>query len=426
MNGRDFVKDNKRTPLRGLNILENLHKKFPNHQRVRSNLVNSYIHLGEHDLAKSLIKTFYSKKQDVESLKFQAWLANKNQDFLTEQILWDKVIDKTYYGEYHGILGDLIYRSDKEIIISDTDIPLFSVQRNEILRLPYFLEYYRKLGVTKFFFTDNNSDDGSFEFLLEQPDCYVFWTNNSHNQAGSGMVWNQHLIKKYVLENQWYLVIDADELLIYPHCETLLLPNLIRYLDNYHYNAIASYILDMFPKNQQEQLNIQSGDNLIEKSPYFYNHYIFNHQIESPYHKVKGGIFPVFGHLKHLNVTPLFKKRNPNVKLLASRHLTTPTKIANISSCLLHFKFIGDFYQKSFNEVQRKEHWAGGIEYKRYAQFYDTIIDENFDFTDLEKTTKYQNSKQLIDLGLIKTSDEWDIIFNWYLRAQNKLHQKLD
>lgn len=320
----------------------------------------------------------------------------------------------------------MIYRSDKEIIISDTDIPLFSVQRNEILRLPYFLEYYRKLGVTKFFFTDNNSDDGSFEFLLEQPDCYVFWTNNSHLQAGAGMVWNQHLIKKYVLENQWYLVIDADELLIYPHCETLLLPNLIRHLDNYHYDAVASYVLDMFPKNQQEQLNIQSGDNLIEKSPYFYNHYIFNHQIESPYHKVKGGIFHVFGQAMPLNVTPLFKKRNPNVKLLASRHLTTPTKIANISSCLLHFKFIGDFYQKSFNEVQRKEHWGGGIAYKRYAQFFDDVIKDDFNFTDLEKTTKYQNSKQLIDLGLIKTSDEWDIIFNWYLRTQNKPHQKLD
>lgn len=131
------------------------------------------------------------------------------------------------------------------------------------------MDYYRKLGVTKFFFTDNNSDDGSFEYLLAQPDCYVFWTKDSHLQAGAGMVWNQYLIQKYVLDNQWYLVIDADELLVYPNCETFLLPTLIDYLNQENYDAVASYVLDMFPKNQQEQLNIQSGDNLIEKSPIF-------------------------------------------------------------------------------------------------------------------------------------------------------------
>lgn len=397
----------KRTPKKGLSILENLHKKYPNHQGIKVSLVHHYIDLGFHDKALAMIDELYSQKTDVQSLKFQAWGAHQKSDFATEQQLWDSIVDKSYYAEYHGILGSLFSIIDQEIILAPNDIPLFSVQRNEMLRLPCFLEYYRKLGVTKFFFTDNNSTDGSFEYLLAQPDCYVFWTKDNHNQAGAGMMWNQYLIQKYVLHNQWYLVIDADELFVYPDCETQPLSQFINYLNTTDYDAVASYVLDMFPKNEKEQLAIKSGDNLIEKSPYFYNHYIFNHQIESPYHRVRGGIFHVFGQNIPLNVTPLLKKREPYIKLLSSRHLTTPTKIADVTSCLLHFKFIGDFYQKSLDETKRKQHWGGGIAYQRYMQLFDNIIKDDFNFTDLDKTTKYKNSQQLVNLGLIKTSEKW-------------------
>lgn len=398
---------NNKTPKQGLDILEKFYKQHPTNGWIRNVLINAYIHLGINDKATSLINEFYNKKTDIQSLRFKAWVAHQQGNFTTEQQLWDKITDKSYYAEYHGILGSLFGLIDKEITLTPDDIPLFSVQRNEMLRLPCFLDYYRKLGVTKFFFTDNNSDDGSFEYLLAQPDCYVFWTKDSHNQAGAGMMWNQHLIQKYVLDNQWYLVIDADELLIYPNCETFPLPIFINYLNQGNYDAVSSYALDMFPKNQQEQLSIQSGDNLIEKSPYFYNHYIFKHQIESPYHKVVGGIFHVFGQNIPLNVTPLLKKRDPYIKLLSSRHLTTPTKIADVTSCLLHFKFIGDFYKKSLDETKRKQHWGGGIAYKRYMQFFDEVVKDDFNFTDLEKTTKFENSTQLVNLGLIKTSRHW-------------------
>src|ERR1700678_888881 len=44
------------------------------------------------------------------------------------------------------------------------------VLRNELPRLPYFLEYYRKKDIGAFLVVDNGSSDGSFEYLLEQPD----------------------------------------------------------------------------------------------------------------------------------------------------------------------------------------------------------------------------------------------------------------
>ena len=59
---------------------------------------------------------------------------------------------------------------DRTQQIKPGDILLFSTQRNEKVRLPYFLEYYRRLGVNHFFFVDNDSTDGAYEYLAEQPD----------------------------------------------------------------------------------------------------------------------------------------------------------------------------------------------------------------------------------------------------------------
>ncbi|MDP3959400.1 MAG: glycosyltransferase family 2 protein, partial [Pseudorhodobacter sp.] len=45
--------------------------------------------------------------------------------------------------------------------IRPSDILLFSTLRNERVRLPYFLKYYREMGINHFLIVDNGSDDGS-------------------------------------------------------------------------------------------------------------------------------------------------------------------------------------------------------------------------------------------------------------------------
>ena len=82
-----------------------------------------------------------------------------------------------------------------------------SVVRNEKIRLPFFLEYYRKLGINHFLFVDNNSDDGSFEFLKEQADVSVWRTTTSYKRAGYGLDWSNYLLRKYT-HDHWVLSVD--------------------------------------------------------------------------------------------------------------------------------------------------------------------------------------------------------------------------
>jgi hypothetical protein len=52
----------------------------------------------------------------------------------------------------------LVSHTDQTAKIIDHDILVFSTIRNEIDRLPYFLAYYRSLGVQHFLIVDRRSE----------------------------------------------------------------------------------------------------------------------------------------------------------------------------------------------------------------------------------------------------------------------------
>jgi len=67
--------------------------------------------------------------------------------------------------------------------IQPKDILVFSTQRNEMERLPYFLDHYRKMGVAHFIIVDNGSTDGSAEFLAGKPDVSLWATEAIYKKA---------------------------------------------------------------------------------------------------------------------------------------------------------------------------------------------------------------------------------------------------
>ena len=99
--------------------------------------------------------------------------------------------------------------------IKPEQILLFSTLRNERVRLPFFLRYYRSLGISHFLIVDNNSDDGSREYLAAQPDVSLWTTKASDKQSRFGVDWLNWLQSKYG-HGHWTLVVDPDEFLFTP------------------------------------------------------------------------------------------------------------------------------------------------------------------------------------------------------------------
>lgn len=144
----------------------------------------------------------------------------------------------------------------------------FSTVRNEIDRLPWFLDHNRKLGVDHFLIIDNDSDDGSAEYLAKQADVSLWSTKRSYRASRFGLDWMTWLQMRYA-HNHWTLMIDADELLIYAHHETRSLQDLTRWLDAQGRTVFGTLMLDMYPKGPMGSQRYESGGDPISALPWF-------------------------------------------------------------------------------------------------------------------------------------------------------------
>lgn len=165
----------------------------------------------------------------------------------------------------------IITKDDRNYVPEDSakrEIRVFTVVKNEMARLPYFLDYHRNLGANRFIFLDNGSTDGSYAFLLKQPDCHVFHTSDKYSEATSGIKWTKRLLDEYGT-GHWCMVLDADELLVYPECETVNIRKFCDFLDSEGSEVLYTFLLDMYPKGKIETAVCKPGSNFIDLAPCF-------------------------------------------------------------------------------------------------------------------------------------------------------------
>lgn len=287
---------------------------------------------------------------------------------------------------------------------------LFCVLRNEKVRLPYFLRYYRDLGIDHFLIVDNDSDDGSREYLARQPDVSLWTTKASYKQARFGMDWLTHLLRRHGHGN-WCLTVDVDEFLIYPFCETRPLRALTDWLDASGIRAFSAMLLDMYPKGPMQDQPYREGQNPFEIAQWFDSgNYMISRNWGYGNLWIQGGprTRTFFAEdprrSSALNKIPLVKWHR-SYAYVSSTHMLLPRGLNLVfdewggekaSGCLLHAKFLDTFAVKAQEEMARGEHYADSREYKAYQQ---ALRDQ----PDLwcKWSEKYINWRQLEILGLM-------------------------
>jgi hypothetical protein len=300
--------------------------------------------------------------------------------------------------------------ADRTASLGADPILLFVTVRNERVRLPYFLEYYRKLGVSHFLIVDNGSDDGSRDYLAAQDDVSVWATGAGYRQARYGMDWMMHLLRRHGA-GRWCLTVDVDEFLVYPFCETRPLRALTDWLDNAGVRAFAAMMLDMYPKGAMHAQPYREGQNPFEIAQYFDSG---NYTIRRnwPYQNlwIQGGprarLF--FGDQPKkapaMNKIPLVKW-DPSYAYVSSTHMLLPRGLNLVyeaeggekpSGCLLHAKFLDTFALKAEEELRRGQHYAESHEYRAYREGIAKERDLWCSWSE-----KYINWRQLEILGLM-------------------------
>lgn len=287
--------------------------------------------------------------------------------------------------------------------------------RNEMVRLPFFLEHHRKLGVGHFLMVDNGSDDGTAAYLADQPDVSLWSTTHSYKLSRFGMDWLTWLQIRHA-HGHWCLTLDADEIFIYPYHDTRPLRALTDWLDENDRSSLGALMLDMYPKGRLQDHPYRPGDDpfdtlcwfdagnyMIRKKPDLHNLWIQGGPRARSFFADRPRRAPTMGKM------PLVKW-HWRYAYVSSTHSLLPRRLNRVyceeggerlSGVLLHTKFLNVVIEKSAEEKIRREHFENSDLYETY---YDSLIGNPELWC--EGSARFTSWRQLEAMGLMSRG-EW-------------------
>ncbi|MGB5863428.1 MAG: glycosyltransferase [Sulfitobacter sp.] len=293
----------------------------------------------------------------------------------TKQGLWPRKIWPSYQRPQLGYQSnalELISSEQSVARASEADVAVVACMRNEMFMLPQFLAHYRKLGVRAFLIADNCSDDGTLEYLADQPDVALFSVDTDYNLSRYGVAWQQAMMAAFRV-GKWSLVADADELLVWQEKQTQTLPDLLKSSAFETADAARIFMLDMYPQGPLEDADFISGTPFEQAQ--------FADQVPFLRKTLSRGPFsdqPSWtSALRHRLITgspanlfvaqklALLRYR-PWMRLSAGLHYVGDVNIASRELLFAHFKYNADFRRKAQAEVLRGQHFNDAEEYRKY------------------------------------------------------------
>ena len=330
----------------------------------------------------------------------------------TSKVVFDKIESLKGKKLETLVQSQLVHKIKRENAI-DCKLPLFCCLRNEMHRVPFFLKYYRDLGVDHFFFVDNNSNDGFLEYMEQQEDVSVWHTTASYKDSNFGIFWTNYITNTYGT-NKWCVTVDPDEFVVYPKIESRNLIELTTFMDEIEQSSLFCLMVDCYSNKSILDSVLTKNDSPFDVCPYFdrYN-YVQSINEELGNFWIQGGVrMRCFfkdapENAPAQNKVSLIKWR-PGLKYVSSMHHTNMKDInctiqhdsRFLSGCLFHFKYVSSLQTKVEEEMIRKQHYGNSKEYKGYDKGgYDSLYDPYW-------SVKYKDSNQLVKLKFMHRG-EW-------------------
>lgn len=291
---------------------------------------------------------------------------------------------------------------------------LMTMGRDENPRIPFFLEFYRTLGIDHFLFVDNDSETPMAEVLAGQEDVSLWRTDESYAGTRFGVDWMNALNGRHGI-GHWVLTVDLDEFFVYPMMDTRSFGELLAYLDDADRQSMFTLMVDLYPQGAVADARVAVGEAPWKQAPYFdrIGYYTARSTHKDSY--TRGGprlrAFNAanFPGAPALNKTPLIKWRENTVYYL-STHVAYPTTINPAhdkqhqpTGALLHCKFVSSFREKAEQAVRLRNHYNDSGEYQKYLDRLRKSEEFSL-FTPI--SAEYTGPESLIEAGIM-TAGGW-------------------
>lgn len=353
-------------------------------------------------------KLSYNKIKTTQNYLKQLKLKDRKKFFNSKKAIWRYTFRTNNIENQEKFLSTYLYSSMKKIKddvnnrFTDKNLPvLICAVKNDLDRVKMQFEHHKKLGIERFVYIDNMSDDGTFEWLKKQ-DVDLYQTSDTYS-ASARNAWFRLIIDIYGY-NRWYLVLDSDELLAYPGMEEKNIKSLTKFLDLKRINVLKSFMLDMYPFQSIDFSKNSNRKLKLDDYKFFDTEYEMNKSFrgKSVYGGPRWRVFEKFNENFKPNLT-----KNPLVYMkkdffFSVHHLMPYYKNdkCEIFSTLIHYKFLESDFDKIIHAVKKENYAGGSAEYKAYLE----EIKEK-DFVLSFHTTNSQEFKSSNDLLKINIFD---------------------
>ncbi len=173
--------------------------------------------------------------------------------------------------------------SRKQYRASDGDIPIVCPVRDEIALLPHFIAHHRAIGVETFIFIDNDSKDGTTEYLLSEPGCIVYHTPDSFLESNYGTDWISELLHTHAA-GSWAIYLDCDELLVYSQMESTPLAAFVSSYAQSGADCFFAIMVDLYPEGSWAGVSARTASgSILETMNRFDKDYIIRALPERPW-----------------------------------------------------------------------------------------------------------------------------------------------
>lgn len=235
--------------------------------------------------------------------------------------------------------------------------------------LPSFLKHYRTMGVTRFLVVDDQSTDGSREYLAVQDDVDMFVSNVRYRDASRGRIWREQLMTMHGVD-RWYVNIDIDEYLIYEDCEHRKIGDFTAALDRQGILRCPAPMIDCYPDGPVDGAVFDGSTDAMPwaVAPLFDGSGYAITKTNRAF-SMRGGVRSrTFEAEAELMKYPLIYWRDGD-SLGVSIHQPVPYQLnfSPIFGVLLHFKFFSDMESRAKAAVSDNQYYDNAREYRKMA-----------------------------------------------------------
>lgn len=306
---------------------------------------------------------------------------------------------------------------------------LFSIFRDEMYFVRAFFNHYRSLGIEQFLIVDDHSEDGTREYLLEQPDCVVIRSQYRYGERvierkpydqgreiRAGVVLKSAIPQIY-LRDAYSVYADADEFLILPPGFSKI-QTVIDRCQKENSKAVAASLVDFFPEkfsDLKSPVQANSLDDLLSAYPNFHGEQVIDVS--------NVGKVVVVGRSKNGHLFEAHLSENPNErgqkKPGSSSVRKVPIQYSDASSyrvgphsssdpvstsmylAIAHFTYTSNLKLKVDKAIAWESHAAGAKKYKRFNALAFQMNSEDASFLD-EHSLRYRSPEDLVEAGLMR------------------------